>query len=469
MVIKMSADIFRLCRKYTALSNEDIARLETMSESLNTIANIEQADVFIDCRVEDNDFAVVICQAKPDSVESSYKGSVVGMYAKKDNEPSVIRSLSLGVGTKHVKAVTQENVNVIQTVEPIKNNGRVIGVLIIEKRIDRRHTFSALNDIDKLVSDNSWLTKYIDLAVIMVSQKGIVCYRNTVANSLYKKLGYVNDILGMPYENIMLHSNFLSSFDDVKPFSEVEISVGGLVLEVRQILLNKNDISFATIIRDITNIHESEKQLVLKSVAIKEINHRVKNSLQTIASTLNLQMRRSESPEIKEMLQDIINRVMAVSATHELLLNDDSGRVNLGELIRKLTDNHLDFFNDKTLKITINIEGGNFPVVSDIANSVAIVINELLQNSFKHAFKGRLKGLISINIRELDGKVEISVTDDGCGFNKDKIGQDSLGFIIIEAIVKDKLHGRLQISSSDKGTNAVFCFENQILYMAQPM
>lgn len=467
----MAGEIYELCRHYTSLNDEDIAKLHTMSQNLETIANMEQSDVFIDCITKNESLAIVVSQAKPDSVKSSYQGSVVGMYAEKDKEPSVFRSFSLGVGTKDVKAITQENVNVIQTVEPIKNKNKVIGVLVIEKRVPTDDKFSkaAANGMDDIVSDNSWLTKYIDFAVIMVNKKGLVCYRNTAANKLYEKLGYVDDILGMPYENILLHSSLLSSVEDEKPCSQVEVSVNGMVLEVRQILLNKSDVSFATIIRDLTHIYENEKQLVLKSVAIKEIHHRVKNSLQTIASILNLKMRRSSNPEVQTVLQEVINRVLAISATHELMLNDESDKVDIGELVRKIAENHINSYDDRTLRIKIDVEADDFPVNSDIANSVAIVINELLQNSLKYAFAGRKKGYISIRIKHGDMYSKVYVSDDGIGFNIDDISMDSLGLTIIKAVVKDKLYGHIDINSTQKGTNVCFDFKNQVSHMVNPM
>lgn len=466
----MESELYGLCRKYTSLSDEDVARLRTLEEHLSTVANIEQADVFIDCPVREKDLAVVVSQARPDSVESSYHGSVVGLYAKPENEPSVLRSLALGVGTQHVKAVTQENATVVQTVEPIRNKGRTIGVLIIEKRVSSDGPRPALTngEMDDIISDNSWLTRYIDLAVLMVSKKGIVCYRNTQAQRLYTKLGYVDDILGMPYENILLHSSLLASLDDGKPFSNAEVTAGGLVLEVRQILLNKNGISFATIIRDVTSIHENEKQLVLKSVAIKEIHHRVKNSLQTIASILSLQMRRSSSPEVQAMLRDVINRVLAISATHELLLGDSTDKVGLGGLLRKIADNHVHSFTDQSGAVSIEVHGDDFPVYSDTANSVAIIINELLQNAVKYAFRGRPGGRVDIRLQNDGPDIRIRVKDNGVGFNVDTAGRNSLGLLIIEAMVRDKLHGQLSITSSDKGTDVSFTFKNQNEQMATP-
>ncbi len=127
--------IWSLCRKYTDLSDEEIRIIEHMSETLQPLANLEGADIFIDCPGRDGN-AIVVAEAKPECVPSSYKNTVVGLLAKPENEPAVARTFRLGVGTKQMKAVTQENGSTIQSVEPIRNGSHIIGVLILEKRVD---------------------------------------------------------------------------------------------------------------------------------------------------------------------------------------------------------------------------------------------------------------------------------------------------------------------------------------------
>ena len=123
--------IWSLCRKYTDLSDEEIRIIEHMSETLQPLANLEGADIFIDCPGRDGN-AIVVAEAKPECVPSSYKNTVVGLLAKPENEPAVARTFRLGVGTKQMKAVTQENGSTIQSVEPIRNGSHIIGVLILE-------------------------------------------------------------------------------------------------------------------------------------------------------------------------------------------------------------------------------------------------------------------------------------------------------------------------------------------------
>ena len=121
-----------LCEQYTDLNINDVAMIEGIAAVLPLIANLEGADVFIDCPTTDGE-AIVVAEAKPERICSSYKNTVVGLLAKPEDEPAVARTISLGSATKRMKAVTQENTYVIQSVEPIFSGSRVIGTLIIEQ------------------------------------------------------------------------------------------------------------------------------------------------------------------------------------------------------------------------------------------------------------------------------------------------------------------------------------------------
>ena len=228
--------IEELCKKYTDLTDEEIAIIQGMSAVLQPLANLEDADIFIDCPSEDGD-AIVVAEAKPSYVPSSYKKTVVGLLAKQENEPAVARTFRLGVATKQMKAVTQENTRTIQSVEPIKNGDRVIGVLIREQRVDEQRQVSErlhfseqsyeqiANALTHMVGSNNWLTECIDEALIMVDKGGLVTFRNSLARDLYRQLGYIEDPLGQIYENIRL----IDSTDDAEDqsgYSVVETSVG---------------------------------------------------------------------------------------------------------------------------------------------------------------------------------------------------------------------------------------------------
>lgn len=125
-------DVRELCRKHTSLCEESIDAIIEVAGTLKYIADLTRGDVFIDC-MGNNGSAVVVAQAKPSTVLSTYSGSVAGCIAQRENEPAVYRVLSDGLPVHDLKAVTQEHKTVKQDVTAITDrSGAVIGALICE-------------------------------------------------------------------------------------------------------------------------------------------------------------------------------------------------------------------------------------------------------------------------------------------------------------------------------------------------
>lgn len=472
--------ITQLCKKYTDLTDEEIAIIAGMTGALEPLANLEEADIFIDCPSWDGD-AIVVAEAKPTVVPSSYKKTVVGLLAKPENEPAVARTLRLGVATRQMKAITQERTHVVQTVEPIRSGHRVIGVLIREKRADEQQTNSErlhfsqqsykriANALTHMADENNWLTECIDEALLMVNSEGIVTFCNSLAQELYHALGYVEDVLGQPYENIRLVQPDAEDIEEESKYTAVEIVAGSRTLTLKRIRLDAPDMAFAVVIQDITRIKEQEKQLILKSVAIKEMHHRIKNNLQTIASLLRLQVRRSDNTETRQVLGETMNRILSIATTHELLAQSGVDEVMIGEVLTNIKNNAIRSFSRPHFDITLSLEGDDFKVESDVATSVALVTNELLQNSLQYAFHNRSHGMIRIVVTEGELYSRIQIMDNGCGFDAKSPHNDRLGLSIVHQIVKDKLRGKLMIESDSSGTSVTFDFKNRTMQLGGVM
>ena len=124
-----------LCTQHTKLTNTDICRLEELERVLPLIADVSNADVFLDCLV-DTETAVVVAQASPSQGVSAYQKNIVGEYATKANEPAVFQAFHMGVPVCDLKAVTQEMRSVRQNVAQVRNNNdEIIALLIREKDI----------------------------------------------------------------------------------------------------------------------------------------------------------------------------------------------------------------------------------------------------------------------------------------------------------------------------------------------
>ncbi len=451
-----------ICRKYTSLGEEEIAHIRKIAEALPFMAEQNKADAFLNCACEDGN-SVIVAHARPDSTPSLYKDETIGLFSYPVSEPAVDRTLRLGIETNYVRAVTQEGSRVIQECFPVNYRGKTIAVLTYEKSPDdSKVDLSKINKTPMTVPQNAmeppqlnwqwFLESALDAAFILVDMNGFVVYRNEEAQQLYKTMGYVEDILGQTYSNI--------SFFRTTEFGEngyEEIQIRDKYLRSRIVPINRDNIAFAVFLNDITDTQETARELVLRSMAVQEMHHRIKNSLQTIISLINLQRRRSSSEEARADMQVISSRIQAIATTHQLLAQDVSrGRVSLRGVVGNIAHNVIRS-QTTACRIYLTESGDDFEVSSDVATTVALVVNELLQNAIEHAFPGRRKGNISIEIIKKSSVYgSIVVRDDGIGVRDSD--PRNLGSRIVRSLVKEKLKGILDVEGSDSGTTVTISF-----------
>ncbi len=214
------------------------------------------------------------------------------------------------------------------------------------------------------------------------------------------------------------------------------------------------------VLMDLTEIKEKDKELILKAVAIREIHHRVKNNLQTIASILRLQSRRIDSIEAKKAFDESINRILSIAMTHEVLSQKGIDDVDIKTILSKIKDNATRNSIKLNKKIIIKLYGDSLNVNSDKATSIAIVVNELIENSLEHGFTEENEGIIEIIIKKGIAYSNISISDNGRGFDTKLLNKNSLGLKIVRSIVKDKLSGDINIESNKNGTKSAINFNN---------
>lgn len=463
-----------ICREHTDLQSEDIDIIINTSKQLQLMANILKADVFIDCMIRELGMAIVVAEAKPKNSKSLYKESVVGHYVYRHNEPATIRTLEIGMPTRDFRAITQEEKMVKQDVEPILGlTGDVIACLIVEKDVSDVENDNARMEIlsqttenltetlmDNMLVDTS-VQPHLNDGVVIFDKNGVVSSINPVAHALYKKLGYIDELRKEKFENLVLDGSVLTDIlnDNIPKISEVEI--GNMTLKVKYANMKRNDMDLAGIvmvIKDITDERTIEKELILKSVAIREIHHRVKNNLQTIASLLRLQSRRIDNIEVKKTLEESISRVISIATTHEILAQNGVDDVDIKTILEKISENLINI-SENEKKIEVNISGDCLCVKSDLATSIALVVNELFQNSLEYAFNGKESGKIDISIKKGIKYSNITIVDNGIGFNTSNVRYGSLGMKIVKSIIEDKLKGRYTVDSSKHGTKTIFDFK----------
>ncbi len=189
-----------------------------------------------------------------------------------------------------------------------------------------------------------------------------------------------------------------------------------------------------------------------------EIHHRVKNNLQTIASLLRMQARRLNEEGTQEAFLDSISRVMSIAKVHEMLSLKQVESVEIGDLISNISNLAQSETPNKPF-ITLDISNPEILLPSKQATSLALVLNELIQNAVKYGYDGTKESMVLIKAGHEKNTMEISVQDNGPGVSRDfDLKRDKhLGLTIVSTIVSSELKGRFSLESSN-GTKTTIQF-----------
>lgn len=464
----------RLCMQHTPLLPDEVARIEQLAHSLPLVAELAGADVFIDCLTRSRDVAIVVAEANPPDGRSLYRAPVLGQLALRENEPGVLETLLTGRPTPGRRGVTQEGRPVRQSVVPVRSDsGQTIGAFIMEQDISQQVRQEAqlglLSETTEQLTETllsmamraQALPSLLHEGLLILDPKGRVSYANPIALRFLSDLGGPDDPVGRPVTDLPLGYE-PGDLAESKVISR-ELQAACATFQLRAIPLGFQPETEGQIIllRDVTEIRLREKELMIKSVVIKEIHHRVKNNLQTIASLLRLQARRIENLELRRIFGESINRIASIATVHEAL---SKGGIELVDL-RAVTTDILRLIRGGMLHpdrdITIETKGDSLFISSDKATSVALIMNEVVQNALDHAFPGMNAGRVEVALDDRGDRVQVTVTDNGVGLPDTfrTHASANLGLQIVRTLVEHDLKGSLSIGrSATGGTEVIICF-----------
>ncbi len=203
--------------------------------------------------------------------------------------------------------------------------------------------------------------------------------------------------------------------------------------------------NFITICEDITQRKKHEEQLEQsikeKEVLLAEIHHRVKNNLAVISGLLELQKFKTSDPLLQNVLKNTSNRIQSIANVHELLYRtEDFSKIDLQTQIEKLCQEISNSYHQKSQTITFDIDAQDVQLNANQAITFGLLLNELINNSFKHAFPDvKNNGTISITLSQDNENIYLSYSDDGVGVSElspDDESTDSLGFTLINTLAK---------------------------------
>jgi two-component sensor histidine kinase len=203
---------------------------------------------------------------------------------------------------------------------------------------------------------------------------------------------------------------------------------------------------------------EMRKALDNAKLLRQEVDHRVKNSLQSISSFLRVQSRHATGEDVVAALATVESRIGAVATLHEQLYLTDSGpRVDLGLYLRNLTARLAAL---APAGVVVELEADSVAVGSSQAVAVGSLVNECVSNAFKHAFPGARTGRVLVKIvRRPDGKVGVTCSDNGIGLGNAAAPETGgLGLKIAEVICAE-LESELEVDDTGQGLRVALAFE----------
>ena len=193
-------------------------------------------------------------------------------------------------------------------------------------------------------------------------------------------------------------------------------------------------------------------RLVTSAAVVREMHHRIKNNLQTVAMLMQLQLPDADRLETRAVLLINIHRIRSIAAVHEVLSEQGFRLVNVRAVLERIAQMTMTGMARPHQAVGISVHGDNLLLPSRAATALAVVVNELVQNSLEHAFVGRDAGHIDIVLARAPDALLVVVRDDGVGL-PDELPR-SLGLEIAETLVADDLQGELQFVRRPIGAEA---------------
>ena len=305
--------------------------------------------------------------------------------------------------------------------------------------------------------------------LIRVDADGLVTYASPNAQSAYRRIGNTVDMHAAALEPLtaalVVGDGVLGDPQVGRPLRtrkpyEVEVEAAGAVLQLRGIpLVPGGHVTGALVlVRDVTEVRRRDRQLLSKDATIREIHHRVKNNLQTVAALLRLQARRLESPEARAALQESVRRVASIALVHETLSLTLDENVAFDQVADRLQGMIAEVAAPET-SVRLLREGSFGVLPAQVATPLSMVLTELMQNALEHGFPaGSGAGELMLRVSRADGGLEVVVADDGQGLPEGfRIeGSTRLGLQIVRTLVDSELGGTVTLRSRPgRGTEAV--------------
>ena len=481
----------QLISKHGKLPNADVEWLNLLIGDWQIVADLVNCDLVLWVQSKDEKNFIAVSHARPSSAGTIFYRDIVGenpskLWGNQVNKaftkgvhqdlavPDIYDGISMRIRAVPVRRRLKANVN------DFSNPIAVVTVHtnlseVREPTKQRIHFRQVGNELLDMIEEGTYpdfqnttgSTRGAPRAndgLVILDEEDTVTFASPNALSAFNRFGVAGELVGLNLQTAVEKTlgKELRSDEDLavvlngKAPWRADAQTTTMTLSLRAVPLKKKNVRTGAIVlcRDISELRRQERELITKDATIREIHHRVKNNLQTVASLLRIQSRRSDSDEVKEALDQAMRRVAAIALVHDTLAAGLTQDVNFDEVFDRVLKLTTEVASTAGTTVNTIIDGKFGALPSEKATSLAVSITELVTNAVEHGLADR-SGVVHINAERKGKKLTVTISDNGNGLPEGKL-QEGLGTSIVKTLIEGELRGSINwFSPKEGGTKVV--------------
>ncbi|TQJ32679.1 sensor histidine kinase [Microbacterium sp. SLBN-146] len=311
--------------------------------------------------------------------------------------------------------------------------------------------------------------------LIRLDVDGITTFASPNALSAFNRLGFDDELEGESLAEVVTQILPVKrQFDESLPVVvtgrapwRADLESRGVTVSLRTIPLRDHGHRIGAILlcRDVTEIRHQEQELITKDATIREIHHRVKNNLQTVASLLRIQARRSHSDEAREALTQAMRRVSAIAVVHDTLSEGLAQNVDFDDVFDRALKLIAEVAAAPSTRAKTRTTGRFGTLPSEYATPLALALTELVTNAVEHGLAGK-EGEVEILADRSEDHLAVTVRDNGVGLPEGQVGR-GLGTQIVRTLIQGELGGTIDWHTA-VGAGTEVTIDIPLRYIAVP-
>lgn len=511
-----------LVEEYGALDPADIDHLHQLAGDWQLLSDLSFADLLLWVPLpgaeagrgghwrESYPAFVCVAQVRPTTAPTAYQDDQVGKQVSGPEVAHLAIALSQGRIWREGDPVWYGSTPARHEAIPVRRRladgeaGEVMAVVGRDTNLSTARTPSQLelnylttaDDLAQMVADGTFppysspgettAAPRVGDGLIRLDAAGKVTYASPNAQSAHRRLGFPSHLVG---ENLAALWNRLADDPlegsdaatriqaalrgEAPPRREIEARGASVLTRAVPLMPAGVPIGALVLVRDITEVRRRDRALVTKDATIREIHHRVKNNLQTVAALLRLQARRMAIPAARAALEESVRRVASIALVHETLSMSSDEVVEFDTIVDRVATAAAEVAAPEA-KVTMRRQGRFGMLPAEVATPLVMVLNELLLNAVEHGFSSDVDGgsaggpadapdpgpagEVVVRVHRLRKQLHVIVADNGCGLPEgfDAGGRERLGLQIVRTLATGELRGSIDLRNRiGGGTEAV--------------